>query len=114
MTLPEKGMVNILTELGLTFQSQLIISSFIYDFYVPEFNLIIEVDGDYYHGNPAKYARHELNAMQKKNRRRDRTKTKLATQSNYDLLRFWETDINASPDIVRDTIHKFLNEKHGH
>ena len=35
------------------------------DIYVPSFNLIIEADGDYWHGNPQKYSKSKLNKRQR-------------------------------------------------
>lgn len=36
------------------------IKSFYVDFYLPDFNLVIEVDGDYWHANPKKYNSDDL------------------------------------------------------
>ena len=38
-----------------------------YDFYLPDSNLIIEVDGDYFHSNPLIYEGKELTPTQKRN-----------------------------------------------
>jgi very-short-patch-repair endonuclease len=65
-----------------------------YDFYLPEYNLIIEADGDYWHGNPNKYNNDDLNEVQIKCKVNDLIKDKLAKENNYNLIRFWELDIN--------------------
>ncbi len=36
--------------------------------------MFIEIDGDYYHGNPDKYSKDELSGMQKKNILNDKKK----------------------------------------
>jgi very-short-patch-repair endonuclease len=82
---------DILTGLGIEFTHQYEVEGFDYDFYIPSRNLLIEVDGDYWHGNPEKFS--ELNNMQRKNKGLDKLKTKHAADRNFQLLRFWETDI---------------------
>jgi very-short-patch-repair endonuclease len=62
-----------------------------YDFFLPNYNLIIECDGDYWHGNPAVYEK--LNENQLKNKMNDDFKNQLATNNGYRLLRFWGSDI---------------------
>lgn len=81
----------ILAGLGIEFIHQYHLDGFDYDFYIPSKNLLIEVDGDYWHGHPDKFP--TLNNMQKKNHGLDKLKTKHAGDRNYELLRFWETDI---------------------
>jgi very-short-patch-repair endonuclease len=82
---------DILIGLGVEFTHQYEVDGFDYDFYIPDKNLLIEVDGDYWHGHPDKFP--ELNAMQRKNKGLDRLKTKHAADRNFQLLRFWEKDI---------------------
>lgn len=82
---------DILIGLGVEFTHQYEVDGFDYDFYIPAKNLLIEVDGDYWHGHPDKFP--ELNAMQRKNKGLDRLKTKHAADRNFQLLRFWEKDI---------------------
>jgi very-short-patch-repair endonuclease len=70
-----------------------------YDFYLPEFNVIIEVDGDYWHCNPkifpeAKYA------SQKRNIIKDVIKNEWAIENGYTIVRFWEKDIKEEPGTV--------------
>jgi len=82
---------DILTGLGIEFIHQYEVDGFDYDFYIPSKNLLIEVDGDYWHGNTDKFP--ELNNMQRKNRGLDKLKSKHASDRNYTLIRFWENEI---------------------
>ena len=66
MTSPEIAVNAILLKIGIIYQKQFILNSVIYDFYVPSKNLLIEVDGDYYHANPLIYEQKDLNGMQKR------------------------------------------------
>jgi very-short-patch-repair endonuclease len=66
----------------------------IYDFYLPEYNILIEVDGDFWHCNPnTKFALPECKS-QEINIINDKLKNEWAYNNGYKLLRFWETDIN--------------------
>lgn len=69
-----------------------------YDFYLPNDNLIIEVDGDYYHSYGLTYE--QMCPMQKRNKRVDELKDKWALMHSIPILRFWEHDINDNPEFV--------------
>ena len=63
----------------------------VYDFYIPEKNILVEIDGIYWHGKNKKYK--ELNFTQQKNRINDRVKNKLSKSKGYKLFRIWEDEI---------------------
>lgn len=109
MTAPEKKMSSMLDELEVKFESQKILGDFIYDFYLPDCRLFIEVDGDYFHGHPDKYAINELNALQRRVKQNDVLKDKLAKGLRYGILRFWECDINDDEETVKRTITAYIN-----
>lgn len=93
----EKKIANILSNNNIQFKKQyrIYIVGRVYkqyDFFLPKNNLLIEADGDYWHGNPVIYK--QLNEMQETNYENDLVKNKLATERGYILLRYWETDIN--------------------
>lgn len=69
-----------------------------YDFYLPNDNLIIEVDGDYYHSFGLTYE--QMCPMQKRNKRVDELKDKWALMHGIPILRFWEHDINNNSEFV--------------
>lgn len=92
----ETTFANILDLLEIKYQKLLYakeIKAF-YDFYIPELNLVIEVDGDFWHCNPnSKHAEAKYES-QKKNQIRDKEKEQWLKDNGYKLLRFWESDIN--------------------
>lgn len=55
------------------------------DFYLPEYRIVIECDGDYYHNMPG---------MKEK----DEKKTNLLKFNGFNVHRFWEHEINKSPE----------------
>lgn len=69
-----------------------------YDFYLPEDNLIIEIDGTYWHSYGLLYE--EMTPTQKRNRRVDKQKDHWALINGIPILRIWEHDINNNPEKV--------------
>jgi len=63
------------------------------DIYLPKYNIILEADGDYWHGNPAKYKWGELTEWQKNQRWKDDIRTYELQTAGYKVLRLWEVDI---------------------
>lgn len=94
MTSPEKIFAGMMKELGIEFESQKVIDNKIYDFYIPSKNMIIEIDGDYFHANPLIYESEDLNKMQIRNVKNDKYKDILAKGRGFKLERAWEYDLN--------------------
>lgn len=90
-TIPEKIVEGILIKLGLDYKSQnpVIGTKFINDFEVG--NIVIEVQGDYWHGNPKFYQ--EFNKVQQKMINRDKRKKRVLEKMGYKVLYLWEYDI---------------------
>jgi len=62
-----------------------------YDFYIPNKNLLIEIDGVYWHGKDK--IDDKLNNQQIQTRQNDAIKNELAKKRGYDLMRIWEDEI---------------------
>lgn len=62
-----------------------------YDFYLPNIDTLVEIDGTYWHGKGLKDD--ELNNQQIKTRENDKIKNQLSKDQNYKLIRIWEDDI---------------------
>ena len=60
----EYAFIELLNELKIKFETQKILQGKIYDFFIPEKNTIIEVDGDYWH--VYNIPLNEMNHIQKK------------------------------------------------
>ena len=78
----------------------------IFDFYIPKYNLLVEVDGGFYHCNPKIYDR-PVCKTQEINIENDKIKTEWAQSNNYKLLRFWEDDINNNIKQVKQTLLEY-------
>lgn len=78
-------------------------------------DLLIEIDGDYYHANPNQYKDNCLSPMQKHNRFVDKLKDYWAGMHCITLLRFWEYDIRHNPKKIFDEMSKYVkiqNKRH--
>jgi len=79
-----------------------------YDFIIEGTKLLIEADGDYFHGNPEVFKSIELNEMQLTAKNNDLYKNALASSKGYKLLRIWENDFNNNKELVKKKVREFL------
>jgi DNA mismatch endonuclease (patch repair protein) len=100
-TQPEKEMKVSLDLNGVKYIHPYQVEDKIYDFYLPDYKLLIEVDGTYWHGKGL--TNNKMNNMQKKHKKNDKYKNNLASKLGFGLLRFWENEIN--PIIVSERIN---------
>lgn len=91
---------NFLDKLGVKYIYQYKMESIgrFLDFYLPEENIAIEIDGDYYHSYGLLYE--EMSPMQKHNARVDKQKNHWCHINCIKLIRIWEHDINKNPSKV--------------
>lgn len=68
-----------------------------YDFKIKTKPLIIEVDGDFWHGNPNQ-SNHHIHVN--KTRKNDKLKDEIAMKRGYKVIRLWESDIKKDRGIV--------------
>ena len=88
----EKIVEKKLIENNLHFTYNKIIGSNQYDFIVHP-NVLIECQGDYWHGNPEIYEKEQLNERQQFKQRRDQEKKEFAENLGYVIYYIWERDI---------------------
>jgi very-short-patch-repair endonuclease len=86
--------------LNIAHDRQFSFDRFTYDFYLSDYNILVEVDGDFYQCNPKIYPEGAKFPIQKRNIENDVHKTQVALSANYRLLRFWESDILNNPQKV--------------
>ena len=68
-----------------------------FDFEILDKNILIEVQGDYWHANPLKYGEWPLKPLNQRQQfkiQQDAIKRKYAINNGYDILYIWEFDIN--------------------
>lgn len=80
------------------------------DNYLNEYNLIIEVMGDFWHCNPLKYSSSNDYDIHKKRIPRDKAKhTYFKDNYNIEILYLWEDDIYNNLNICKALINKYIN-----
>lgn len=80
----------------------------LFDFKISGKNILIEVDGDFWHCNPNSKFKKPTYEAQKNNVKKDRIKDKWCKENNYTLIRFWEDDINNNLDNVINILKLLL------
>ena len=81
-----------------------------FDINLIDYPVLIEVDGNYWHGNKETMREGKPNFMQLKNKQNDMIKNWVAKNAGYKLIRVWELDIKENYDEVKGTITKLLKE----
>jgi G:T-mismatch repair DNA endonuclease (very short patch repair protein) len=92
-TKPHQELKNILENLQLNYEEEKILSYWSFDFYLTDYDIYIEVDGDYWHSNPKFYPDGPKTKSQKINYSRDISKNNFCNRNNIKLVRFWENDL---------------------
>lgn len=107
-----EGEIKILVEmLGYNVIDSYKIDTKVCDLYIPNLNLIIEYNGDYWHCNPIKYPKNYYNRKKSMFAWEiwdyDKSKVDLIKSYNYNLEVIWETDFKSNKDIIKNLIKKY-------
>lgn len=103
MNTPERKFADFLKLNKIEYVYSSIMSKFQYDFKIKNERILIEVDGDYWHGNPNLYK--SFNDIQLKMKCRDKEKEEFAKAHNFKLLRIWVSELDNE-----DKLQGILNE----
>ena len=85
---------------NINYEYSPIMGSYQYDFIIHNKRILIEVQGDYWHGNPNLFnddgsnGKRILNDIQKTKIEKDRQKLEFAKTHNFELICIWEEEIN--------------------
>lgn len=86
----EIDLYNYLDTLGYKYERQKSIGHYVADAFI-EPNIVIEADGDYWHGHPRFYP---LTNQQKKQRSWDKSKNTYFAKKGYRIIRIWECEMS--------------------
>lgn len=99
----ETKIENVLKENNISYTHQFILKNFkkrkFYDFYLPEYNIIIEINGDYWHANPYIYKPNDIihycfgDKKAKEIWEKDKKKKELAENKGYKIIYIWEMEL---------------------
>lgn len=119
----ENRISKILNSLNLNYEKQFVIKTStrtwkIYDFLLKDYNIIVEVNGDYWHANPHNYKSNDsINYPWGKTKakniwKKDKKKKKVAENKGYKIICVWETEMKESKsdnkliEIINNKINK--------
>lgn len=105
-TIPEKITETLLIELNAKYVKKQNIGYYNCDFLINNI-IVIEVQGDYWHGNPNRY--NTFDKIQEKNIMRDNRKFKYLSSNGYDVLYLWEYDLKNNIEYCKNLIKLKLN-----
>lgn len=100
---------NKLENMNIKFEKNYPQDKYIFDFYLPDYNFVIECQGDYWHGNPIFYS--VLNKIQSDNQIRDFNKIDYLKRNNISSLFLWENEIYMNIDILEKIIYDIYDKK---
>ena len=103
----EKKGNEILNKLNIKYETQYLINNKIcVDVFIPEKNIIIQWDGNYWHGKNKKYE--ELEPRIKKRVDLDKSQDEYLKKCGYKVIRFWEEDVMKKEEEVYDNIKRAI------
>lgn len=110
-TKPQIAVNNALDKLSIKYRNE---EPFVYysiDNYLIEYNLAIEVMGDYWHSSPIAYP-NKINDKQRYIVSRDKAKnTFIKNQFGIDILYIWESDILNKPELCEALIRLYVSNQ---
>ena len=104
-------MSQILDSLNIKYDEEKVAGVFSFDFYLTDYDLYIEVDGDYFHSNPIMYPNGPVTKTQKINWFRDLKKNSFCQKEGMRLYRFWENDILNQYEKTKERIKEIYVAK---
>lgn len=99
----EVSIKEVLVARGILFEHQKRLGKFLVDFYLPDYNVVIECDGCYWHCCNLCGRRKETEFTSNLRLLNECRDTKLI-QTGYDVWHFWEHEINKSPSDCIDRL----------
>ena len=113
-TWPEKETGNILHELNIAYEIEKPLEWMNtwkhFDIFIKDYGVLIEVDGDYWHGNVKSENVNGL-MIQMKNKQNDAIKNFVASKHGYKLLRIQEGQLKDDREGVKKIITDFIEKE---
>lgn len=110
-TKPQIIINNLLDKMGIKYTNEKNIKYYALDNYLDDYNLAIEVMGDFWHTNPLIYSENPTGKIQLKRISQDKAKhAYVLNKYNYEILYLWETDINKNLEICQKLIESYIKK----
>lgn len=99
---------DLLQEYSIEYQNEYNCKYFSIDNYLPRYNLMIEVMGDFWHTNPIKYSVIKYKNQASSIKRDKAKRTYIKNQYGINILYLWEDDINKRADLCLALIELYI------
>ena len=111
-TKPQLRVNSILDECNIKYQNDYNVKYYAVDNYLEDYNLMIEVMGDYWHSNPNIFDFNDLNDIQYNRISRDKAKhTYIKKYYGIEVLYLWEHDIMTNPELCKELVLSYIQNK---
>lgn len=98
----------LLDEIGLNYEQQYVVGRYVVDAFVPSAKMVVQFDGDYWHGNQKIFP--VLTERQYRQQNTDRLQCETALKLGYVTFRIWESDIKKQYQQTKESLQIFLKE----
>lgn len=110
-TKPQRIINSLLNKLNISYKNEETFKYYSIDNYLTEYNLAIEVMGDFWHCHPLKYETSNKYDIHKKTISRDKAKhTYINKYNNIEILYLWESDIYDNLDVCEELIKLYITQ----
>ena len=111
LTKPHVAINKILESEGINYKNEKFIKYYLLDIHIIDYNLGIEIQGDFWHCSPLDYSEPKYK-QQKNSIARDKSKhTYVKNKYGYEILYLWEADIEKNLELCRNLIWLYIRNK---
>jgi DNA mismatch endonuclease, patch repair protein len=99
----------ILDSMGLRYKSEVLLANkFVVDILLTDTKIVIQWDGDYWHGYQGDSGEKPISDRQMRRARLDRSQDAYLKTCGYMVLRFWEHDVVKNSEVVIEYITRAI------
>ena len=111
-TKPQIAIDNLLDSMGISYEPEYDCKYYLVDHYLNKYNLMIEVQGDFWHCSPLLKSNNSKTQGISKNLTKDKRKhTYIKNNYNIEILYLWESDINENIKLCEKLIQAYIENK---
>lgn len=105
---PQQIINEVLEEMGINYISEYECRFYLIDHYLTDYNLMIEVQGDFWHCSPLLSKKANTNGVKSNVAKDKRKHTFIKSKYGIEVLYLWETDINENLELCKELIKLYI------
>lgn len=105
---PQQIINNVLDNMGINYISEYECRFYLIDHYLTDFNLMIEVQGDFWHCSPLLSKKSNTNGIKGNIVKDKRKHTFIKNKYGIEVLYLWETDVNENLKLCKELIKLYI------